>query len=311
LSNIERTHIITAKPTKSHYVEYAALRCVETAVNIIPRRFALALGGLAGLALHALGLYRKVVLKNFEHVGIWDSEQIDVIVPKLYKNIGRYAIDFLRRGKLPPYRLHNYDIYERAHEAGKGTIIVLAHFGNWELLAAIWGSKVDDLNVIAMPMHNPLVENWLLKKRTATAVKTIYTEKALRGMLSVLKRNGITAILIDQHLHGMGTPTPFLGKTAETVRTAAGLVHKTGAAAIPIYAILNPDGSYDIKFYNADPPVVLLTNMNNADGAKVDDEATISAIQAQHNDILSEWIREYPEHWFGWFHRRFKGYVKY
>jgi len=288
------------KPTKSHYIEYAVMRCVETAVNVLPRWLALFFGGLTGSALYRLGVYRRVVLKNFEHVGIWDASEVNKIIPALYKNIGRYAADFLRTGKLPPHRIHGYEIYERSHELGKGTVVVLAHFGNWELLAAIWGRAVDDLNVVAMPMRNPLVENWLLKKRTATAVKTIYTKNALRGMLSALKRNGITAILIDQHIHNMGTPAPFLGRTADTVRTVAGLVHKTGATAIPMYAILNRDGSYDINFYKADPPA------ENAD-----EEAAISAIQAQHNDIISEWIREYPEHWFGWFHRRFKGYVDY
>jgi KDO2-lipid IV(A) lauroyltransferase len=287
---------------KAHYIEYAALRCVETAVNILPRSIALFFGGLTGQALCLFGVYRRVVLKNFEHVGLWDAGEVKKILPALYKNIGRYAVDFLRVGKLPPYRLHDYDVYEQARETGKGTVIVLAHFGNWELLAAIWGKKTGDLNVVAMPMHNLLVENWLLKKRTAAAVKTIYTEKALRGMLSALKRNGITAILIDQHIHGMGTPTPFLGKTADTVRTAAGLVRKTGAAAVPVCAVLNPDGSYDINFYRAELPVT-----DDDD----EDEAVISAIQALHNEIISGWIRERPEHWFGWFHRRFKGYVDY
>jgi lauroyl/myristoyl acyltransferase len=178
----------------------------------------------------------------------------------------------------------------------------LAHFGNWELLAAIWGRQVDDLNVIAKPMRNPLVEGWLLKKRTALSVKTIYTENALRGMLGALKRDGITAVLIDQYLGDMGTPAPFLGKTASTVRTAAGLARKTGASTLPVYALLRGDGSYDICFMDPDLPEF-------QDGAS--EEEVVSAIQAYHNDVISGWIREYPEHWFGWFHRRFRGYVNY
>ncbi|MCL2220260.1 MAG: lysophospholipid acyltransferase family protein [Chitinispirillia bacterium] len=294
------------KPKISHYFEYAALRCVETAVSIVPRRLALALGAVAGQVLCVLGVYKKVVRKNFDHVGIWDRGQRDKIIPRLYRNIGRYAVDFLRRGKLPKYRLHDYDIYPEARAKGKGTIIVLAHFGNWELLAAIWGRQTDGcLNVVAKPMGNQIVEAWLLKKRTALGVKTIQTSNALRGMLGVLRKNEITAILIDQHLHGMGTPAPFLGKTASTVRTVAGLARKTGAAALPVYAMMARDGSYDIRFFRADPPV-----LNGEDGS-IDEEAVINAIQAHHNNVLSQWIKESPEHWFGWFHRRFKGYVDY
>jgi lauroyl/myristoyl acyltransferase len=121
-------------------------------------------------------------------------------------------------------------------------------------------------------------------------------------MLTVLRRNGLAAVLIDQHLGGMGTPAPFLGKTAVTVRTVAGLSRKTGAAAMPMYAIMRGDGGYDIKFFEADMPEL---------GEGAGEEEVISAIQARHNDVISGWIREYPEHWFGWFHKRFRGYVDY
>jgi Kdo2-lipid IVA lauroyltransferase/acyltransferase len=293
------------KPKRSHYFEYAALRLVEFAVNLTPRRLALVLGGAVGSLLCLFGVYRRIVRKNFDHVGLWDKGQTDQIIRKLYRNMGRYAVDFLRHGKLPPYRLNRYELYTSTRTKGKGTIIVLAHFGNWELLASIWGRQESDLNVIAKPMSNPLVEGWLLKKRTALGVSTIYTDSALRGMLTVLKRNGITAILIDQNMGSMGTPVPFLGKTASTVRTVAGLIRKTGAAAVPVYAIMGGDGRYDIEFFEADPPPAPQT------GADGDSEAAITAIQAQHNDILSQWVKEHPEHWFGWFHRRYGGFVDY
>jgi Kdo2-lipid IVA lauroyltransferase/acyltransferase len=290
------------KPKKSHYLEYAALRLVEFAVNLTPRRLALALGGAVGRLLCLFGVYRRIVQKNFDHVGLWDKGRADKIIRKLYRNIGRYAVDFLRRGKLPPYRLNRYELYTNTRNKGKGTIIVLAHFGNWELLASIWGRLESDLNVVAKPMTNRLVEGWLFKKRTALGVSTIYTDSALRVMLTALKRNGITAILIDQNMGSMGTPVPFLGKTASTVRTVAGLIRKTGAAAVPMYAIMGSDGRYDIEFFEAEPP------LQEADG---DSEAAITAIQAQHNDILSQWVMKHPEHWFGWFHKRFGGFVNY
>jgi KDO2-lipid IV(A) lauroyltransferase len=309
--------IDTRKIKTVHYFEYAALRFVEAVGGVIPRRLALALGAVAGRVLCVLGVYKRVVRKNFDHVGIWDGGQVNKIIPKLYGNIGRYAVDFLRGGgrRLPPHRLHDYEIYTNSRAVGRGTIIVLAHFGNWELLAAIWGRQTDGgLNVVAKPMGNPIVEAWLLKKRTALSVKTIQTGNALRGMLSVLRKNEITAILIDQHLRGMGTPAPFLGKTASTVRTVAGLARKTGAVCVPVYAMMAADGSYDIRFFRAEPPEADAGMDGGAGGGEsgtVDEEALINAMQARHNDIISQWIIENPEHWFGWFHKRFKGYISY
>jgi len=246
-------------------------------------------------------VYRKVVQKNFDHVNLWSDSEKKRIIPKLYQNMGRYAVDFLRKGKQPPYKVDNFHLTEECMRRGKGTMVVLAHFGNWELLAALFGTKVNKLNVVAMPMKNPLVEKWVHRKRDATGVNTIYTKNALRGMLTALKKNEFTAILIDQSLR-MGTPAPFLGKTASTVRTAAGLVYKTGATTLPVYALLQSDGSYNIHISIAEPPAC-----ENTD----DEETIITKIQTQHNDVLSEWIKQHPEHWFGWFHRRFKGYIDY
>jgi KDO2-lipid IV(A) lauroyltransferase len=289
-------------PRLAHWIEYGALRAVELAVSLAPRRLALAVGGLVGGLLRFVGVRRKTVQKNFAHVGLWDKAQTEKIVRALYRNMGRYAADFLRRGKLPPYRLNDYEHYTSARATGKGTIILLAHFGNWELLASIWGRREGDLNVVAKPMGNPLVENWLHRKRTAAKVSTIYASNALRGMLTVLKRGGITAILIDQYMGAMGTPAPFLGKTASTVRTVAGLVRKTGAVAVPLHAVMRADGGYDINFFEAPPPPV-------PEGGG--EEEAVSAIQARHNGILSQWVFERPEHWFGWFHRRFRGFLDY
>jgi len=246
-------------------------------------------------------VYKKIVEKNFDHVGLWNESEKKRIIPKLYRNMGRYITDFLRKGKEPPYRVDNEELLDVCSVRGKGTIVVLAHFGNWELLASIWGTKVNKLNVVAMPMKNPLVEKWVHGKRDATGVNTIYTKNALRGMLMALKKNEFTAILIDQSLK-MGTPAQFLGKTADTVRTAAGLIQKTGATALPVYAILQDDGSYYIYISIAEPP-----KFDSDD----DEEAIITKIQTQHNDILSEWIKQHPEHWFGWFHKRFKRHLDY
>ena len=61
------------------------------------------------------------------------------------------------------------------------------------------------------------------------------------------------------------------------------------------------DGSYDIEISSAEPP----------DCTGLSDDEAISAIQAQHNEIIGSWIRQHPEHWFGWFHKRFKEHIKY
>ncbi|HMD68631.1 MAG TPA: lysophospholipid acyltransferase family protein [Chitinivibrionales bacterium] len=286
----------------SHFLEYCGLRAAEFLVCAVPRRCALAAGAAAGTLLFYAGVYRKVVERNFDHVGMLDGEERRKTLRALYANIGRYGSDFLRAGRdSPPYAVNNLDEVDRALARGKGMIAVLAHFGNWELLAAIFGSHFSDLNVLARPMHNPLVEKWLLAKRKRAKVTPIYASGALRRMLTVLNRNGIIAMLIDQYAADQGTPVLFLGKPANTVRTVAGLFQKTDCGIVLPFALLKPDGSYNIVIEAA--PAI--------DVSRDSKDEFIAAVQTSHNAVLSRWIRQYPEHYFGWFHRRFKDSISY
>lgn len=288
--------------TSSYKIEYFLVRLLEILLSAMPRKLALKIGAAAGVCLYFSGAYRKTVRTNMKYVGRWTDDQIEGIIKQLYKNIGRYATDFIRNHRiLPAHSIHNFEILESAIAKGKGVIAILGHFGNWELLANVFGKKMPDLNVIAKPMKNGIVDEWLAKKREAASVKTIYTKQALRKMVEVLKRNGIIAILIDQYAGNHGNTVPFLGKDANTVRSVAGLVYKTGCSVVPTFAVMRDDGSYDIMIYEA-PSI-------DTEGKSQDQ--CILEYQKLHNDILSEWILNQPEHYFGWFHKRFRGFIKY
>jgi Kdo2-lipid IVA lauroyltransferase/acyltransferase len=287
----------------SHVLEYLGLRVAEFIVCAMPRRLSMAAGAAAGALLFHTGVYRKVVERNFDHVGMLDGTERQRTIRALYANIGRYGADFLRAGRRrpPPYTVSNLNEVDRVLARGKGLIAVLAHFGNWELLASLFGSHYPDLNVLARPMHNPLVEKWLFAKRKKARVTPVYAAGALRKMLTVLNRNGIIAMLIDQYAGDQGTAAPFLGKPANTVRTVAGLLHKTDCGIVLPFALLGPDGSYTIVIEAA--PAL--------DVPRDSKDEFIAAAQTSHNDVLSRWIRKYPEHYFGWFHRRFKDTISY
>ncbi|MDG5814048.1 lysophospholipid acyltransferase family protein [Chitinispirillales bacterium ANBcel5] len=287
----------------TYNLEYIFLRIVQSAFKALPRRVALTIGLLLGTFLYFSGAYRKTVKKNLQHTGIIPESEIKKFTYSLYRNMGLYITDFLRGGaKTPPYNVQNFDLINEKLRRGNGVIVLLAHLGNWEILADIFGSKVGNVNVVAKPMKNPIVENWLHKKRCGANTNTIYTRNALRKMYEALIKNQCVAILIDQHVSKkMGTPAPFLGKTANTVRTVAGLIKKTGTPVVVVHGIMTKNYSYDIHIQEIQPPD--LTGLSN-------DEA-ITMLQTQHNDVLSELIRKYPEHWFGWFHKRFKGYINY
>ena len=297
-----RFYVLKLPSTVAFPLEYFLLRFAQMVLTILPRSWGLALGSLCGSLICRIGIYRATVRINLEHVGLWTAAENDRITRALYRNIGRYAVDFLRPARpLPHHTVHDYDKIEPLLQQGKGAVVILGHLGNWEMLATIFGEKTGRLHVIAKNMNNKIVDRWLLAKRTASSVSTIYTRQALRKMLEVLKNDGIIAILIDQFQKRHGAPVPFLGKEAKTVRTVAGIVRKTGCNVLSTSALMRPDGTYDVLMYLVPEPVL--------DG--LSEEEAVTAYQKVHNEVISAQIRANPEHWFGWFHRRFRGYITY
>ena len=154
----------------SHFAEYCALRAMQLLLSVIPRSLALKSGALLGSGLYLAGIYRDVVGKNMETLNLWSIREQKRITRNLYRTMGRYAVDFLRGfPPLPPYSVVHEEILHDALAQGEGVIILLGHFGNWELLADIFGSKVSSLSVVAKPMRNPYVNQWLARKRNAAA----------------------------------------------------------------------------------------------------------------------------------------------
>jgi Kdo2-lipid IVA lauroyltransferase/acyltransferase len=289
-------------PRLSHIFEYAVTRSAEFAARLLPRPLALQAGAFVGMILYHAGIYRRIVHLNFVHVGLWSASEEARITRELYANTGKYVVEFLRySSKLPPYRFDQMDLLTKLQARGKGIIVFLAHVGNWEIFVPIFGPQFPDLTVVTNPVHNPLVWNWIWKNRTALGTKFVMREQALRKMISALRTNKTVALLLDQYAGVQGTPSIFLGKPALTYRTVAGILHKLDPAILGTYAILEKDGSYSIY----------LEEGRDLGISRDDEDAFISAYQTDHNEMMSRWIRKYPEHYFGWFHKRFKDTVDY
>jgi Kdo2-lipid IVA lauroyltransferase/acyltransferase len=290
------------KTPPSHFFEFALLRLLESFIACLPRKLVLALGSAIGTFLFYAGVYRKVVKKNMDYTGFITEKNQPALTKRLYKNMGKMFADFLKLSTMtPPYEIDHFDQAKEVFARGKGGIVVLGHFGNWEVLATVFGLKLYDLNVLAKPMHNRLVEKWLFEKRARAHVTPLYAHQALRKMLLILKRGGIIAMLIDQYSEEHGTPSLFLGKPANTIRTVAGMLHKTDCGIIFANALLEKNGTYRIHIEKG--PDLNLTKDNQ--------ENFIKAYQQAHNDVLSQWIKQHPDHYFGWFHRRFKDTLTY
>jgi KDO2-lipid IV(A) lauroyltransferase len=304
LSDIEQICMLSKKNKfLAHFyygVEFLLLQLFLLFARLWPRSAWLRLGEWSGLFLLKIGFYRRIVSKNLRYVGIWSAAEQAQLIRNLYATMGRYAADFLHlREKLPPISILNPHIMKTSPGP---FVFFLAHFGNWELLPALVPHDHCHLTVIAKPMKNPFVEKWLLKRRQRWNLRILPPRSVVRKALDSLQEGKSIALLTDQYSAKMGRPAIFMSKETLSIRTAAGLAVKSSCAALSAAALLQKDGSYKIIVDSPEEP----QGMENSDA-----DSKIAASLQSHNDLLSKWITKYPEHWFGWFHRRFKDAIQY
>lgn len=186
---------------------------------------------------------------------------------------------------------------DKALTAGKGVILVSAHFGNFPLLLgklAVEGYKAAG---IMRPMRDARVEKIFLKKRKKFGVKTIYSQprnECVNNTIAALRNNELVFIPIDQNFGTGGVFVNFFGEKAATATGPVVLAQRTKAALIPCFILRQPDDRQRIIF---EPELELIEGKDAQD--------TISINIQRLTDIIESYIRKYPAEW-GWIHRRWK-----
>ena len=279
-----------------HFIEYAGLRTLEFIMRALPRTAAIGLGSAIGRLLYISGIYRQIVKTSMMHTGVWNDSQISDITKKLYRNIGRYFADYLHASSKDdfPHTVSGETVVEDLRTQNKGIICVMAHFGAWEALAYMFDTARYPLGVVVMPMSNPRVEKWLAAKRKLSGMTLVYKHQAVREIVRKMRRNESVAILTDQNAAGRGPDIPFLGKDAPTYDTVPGLMRSLQCPYMYAYAILDNSNRYTIHFEKGRDLAI----------SDVSPEEYIRSYLTEQNNVISGWIIKYPEHYFGWFHKR-------
>jgi len=186
---------------------------------------------------------------------------------------------------------------EDAFKAGKGVILVSAHFGNFPLLMAKLSLEGYKTAGIMRPMRDTRVEKIFQKKRTRLGIKTIYSQPrntCVNTTIESLRNNELVFIPIDQNFGTAGVFVDFFGAKAATATGPVVLAQRTGAKLLPCFIVRNPDDTHRLIF---EPAISL------AQGRDAQDTVLINIQKL--TGIIEAYIRNYPAEW-GWIHRRWK-----
>jgi Kdo2-lipid IVA lauroyltransferase/acyltransferase len=266
-----------------------------------PLRRALFIGAFR-LFYHLVPRQRLIALHNLRRAFPEKSwEEILKITRGVYRNMGIVAAEFF---DIPRWTKENIgemvdseglENCRKALDKGRGVLMFVAHFGNWELEAVAASLLIKPVAAIYRPLDNALLDQLVLRVRTATGNTLLDKNRAMRAMLRSLKRNEMLGILIDQNVdYYEGVFVDFFGRPACTTDGLAILALHTGAPVLPAYMARLPDGRYRLVI---GPEVAVVdTGNRNAD---------ILANTQRFTRVIEETVRQYPDQWL-WVHQRWK-----
>lgn len=173
-----------------------------------------------------------------------------------------------------------------AYAAGRGVLIVTAHLGDWELLAARLRVEGFPGAVVGRVKPNDPIADWLRDLRGAFGLPTLDQEGHPRPLLAALRAGGLLGLLTDlAPRHVAGELAPFFGRPALTMTAPAALARATGLPLVPVRCVA--DGARYVL--TVDEPLRLDAARDRA-GARAD-------LLARMNAVFERWIRAAPEQW--------------
>jgi len=283
--------------------EGLAFGALVRAARIMPRRWLLATGSLAGYLGYWLDpRHRRVGADNLK-LAFGDElvpGEARRIQRACWRHFGRITLDalgFPRLDACATGRVVHYEGLEHlraAYEKGRGVLLFSGHFGHWELTALMQGYLGYPLVLVTRPLDNRRLEPLLARLRGGSGNRIVHKRDAVREMLRALREKIGVAIVIDQDARDGGIFVPFFDRPASTTPTLGLLAVRTGAAVLPTFSVPNPDGSYRIVY----EPEVTWQPSGDRDTDVLELTATCTA-------IIEKWVRRHPELWL-WMHRRWK-----
>ncbi len=287
-----------------HLLEYFGVRLLGAAAMTLPLDTVRMLGrGLGWFTFRVIRIRREVTLENLRNAFPEKSAgEILALGLATYKQFGMMMVEYLRMPKIRPediFKLLQVDddsALKKARDAGKGAILLTAHFGNWEYLGIHVTASGYPTTYLFQEQSNPLVDKMIRDYRVGIGMDVVPRGMAVRSTLRALQKGRFVAFVADQDAGRNGIFIDFLGRPASTPTGPARFAIKAGAPVILCLCYRDETGNLHGHYETLYEPT---------QSEKKSTEETVRSILTVYNRALEKWIRDYPDHWF-WMHKRWK-----
>jgi KDO2-lipid IV(A) lauroyltransferase len=280
---------------------FAAVKFLIALQRVLPRRFGLKI--FESMGLFAFCFPNRERTRTIEHLQMifgdkWQPDAIRRCARSVYGDLGRNAFDALFLSRLKNERFMKYIRHDelaelrRAHERGRGGMIVTAHCGCFELLLHFFAVQGFPSFAIGSRLYDKRLDALVLKLRSGENILYLHRSESLRAMLRLMKAGRLMGVLVDQDTNVDGVFAHFLGRLAYTPYGAVRLARRYD---IPVFAVTT------VRQSDQTHRIMISSEIDlHRTGREIED--CVLAVETI-NAHISATIEKYPSQWV-WMHRR-------
>jgi len=284
------------------YAAYIAVRVLNIILSVVPISVSLWLGRRLGdLAFFVNKDRRLVAYANLKAAfGAEKSpRELRRITKSVYRNMVQTFVEVLNLTKIDRKYVDRYieivnmERIRNAAKSGRGTILLTAHFGDWELSSLVSSVVGFPILVLVREQKMKRLNELLNRLRESNGCKVIRKGMDVKNLLKALHGKNIVGILSDQDAGKSGIFVDFFGRPTSYHSGPFEIARHTDSLILP-NLIVRTGGPYHkvyleeyIDFRDNTGPDAVKENMQ------------------KFAKLLETYIRKYPDQWL-WLHKRWK-----
>ena len=234
--------------------------------------------------------HRRIILRNLKIAfpGMDEQERQRLAVATFEQFLINLVVSF---AKIPAecIEVRGVEHLEACRKRGRGAVILLSHFGSWELMTRI-GSILPqyDFSAVYQPLKSAWLNRLLERFRVTGGIRMLNRRTQIMEACHRVKQGGFVGVFFDQHAGDHGMWIPFFGKLASTSVLPLILKGRTGVALMPAFCRATSPGRWRVEF-----------------GPEIPAEETEGETLYRIHQNLEDEIGDRPELYF-WLHNRWK-----
>jgi len=255
------------------------------------------------------GIRKKVALQNMEKAfpetsKKWRRANLKRHYRHLSLSFGEYLILLKNPQGIQDYmKLESpgENILDHLRDSKKGAVILTAHTGNWEMLAAWLAFQRYPMHAIVRRHEDEKTEAFVEGARSAVGLHTISKNENMLKVLRLLKKGAFVGILGDQYAGPEGIPLPLFGHETSCHFSPAALALMADVPLVPVVSWRNAPFSHRVR---VEEPL-FMPSRDECSKKEIPRGEKITLLTEAGNLVLERWIRKHPEQWL-WLHRRYR-----